>query len=121
MTYANPNLNNEVLTRVRFIYQLRRLSSPLVVKTVCLAGLMGATALQVSVLNVIANSPSPAHPEAFYSFAYNAFSNTGWLVRLTVFGLMFLLGWLVGDAWKNFKHGRFVPARPRFSLNLFRF
>ncbi len=121
MQNLNPNLNSEVLTRVQFIYQLRRLSSPIVVKSVGLLALLSATALQVSVLNVIANSPSPTNLEAMYSFAYSAFSNTSWLVRFTIFGLMFVLGWLVGDAWRNIKVSRFAPTLPRLPLNLFRF
>jgi hypothetical protein len=121
MPNLNPNLNSEVLTRVQTVYQLRRLSRPAVVKSVGLLALISATALQVSVLNVIANSPSPADPKAMYSFAYSAIYNTGWLVRLTTFGLMFVLGWLLGDAWRNIKISRFVPTLPRFSLNLFRF
>lgn len=107
--------------RVKTVYQLRRLGSPFIVKAASLLALISATALQVSVLNVIANSPSPADPKAMYSFAYSAVYNTGWLVRLTTFGLMFVLGWLIGDAWRNIKVSRFVPALPRFSLNLFRF
>ncbi|MDO8183552.1 MAG: hypothetical protein Q7T49_01020 [bacterium] len=124
MNQLNPNLNNAVLERVRVVYTLRRFSSPVVVKSVGLIALLSATILQVSVLSVIANSPSPAHPGALYTFAYSAFSNTGWLVRLTIFGLMFILGWLLGDAWRNFNFSRltrFVPNPRRFHFSFLRF
>lgn len=71
------------------MYYLRRLSDPVVLKSTSLFGLLLLFWFQVSLLDIVANTPSVTRPGDFSSFFYNAFRDTEWLVKLMIIALAF--------------------------------
>lgn len=119
MTTVKPNLNNQVLERVRVVYHLRRLSDPIVAKSGGVLALLALTVVQVSLLDVMANAPSLTEPSAAYHFFYDAYLKTEWLMKV-VLALALLVGlWLMTDAWRNVRGWR-PHWRPQ-PLRFFRF
>jgi len=118
----NHNLELAVLERVAMVYRLRRLSRPLMVKGAGLAGLLALVWFQISLWDVVVNSPSPTRPGAFYFFVADAFQKTEWLVRFLILSLTLMAIWLSKDLLANLQ----LPVwrfnlRPGRYLHFFRF
>ena len=98
------------MRRVHVVYSVRRLVSPLAIKMEALAALAVASALFVSVGNVVANMPSATHPSAFAQFHVNAFLETELAVQAVLVGIAMLVYFIARDVKKaGFKRRR-APA-----------
>lgn len=102
--------NQELLTRVRTVYYLRRLGDPVIIKCTSLFALLLICWFQISLLDIFANTPSVTSPGAFSVFFYRAFANTEWMVKTLVIAIsMFTLG-LALPAVRFIKPSRFMPV-----------
>lgn len=117
----NSKTNQELLTRVRTVYYLRRFGDPVVVKCTSLFVLLLICWFQISLLDIFANTPSVTSPGAFSVFFYRAFVDTEWIVKTLVIAIsMFMLG-LALPAVRFIKPTRFIPVINLRRLQPFRF
>ena len=94
------------MRRVHIVYSVRRLGSPLAIKMEALAALAAASALLVSVQNILANMPSVTHLGEFAQFHVSAFLQTELAVQALFAGILMLVYFIARDVKTSFKKRR---------------
>jgi hypothetical protein len=85
------------MRRVYTVWLLRKLSSPVAMKTLMLLAVLKESLSVVSLPHIVANSPSLLDPMANYRFFSNAFFTTEIGVRLLLLAFLAISFWLIRD------------------------
>lgn len=93
-------LKKKIMRRVYLAFFLRRMASPLAVKSYMLVAFLGFLVSQVSVSNVAANMPRVTDIAALYRFSLGAFLNTEFIVQLLSVGIVLAMFLLLKDMAK---------------------
>ena len=91
-------LRKRIMRRVYTVWVLKKLTSPIAMKLLILAGIMKQSFSLVSVSNVIKNSPSFLDPVASSTFVTRAFLHTELSVQFLTLATLALLLWFIRDA-----------------------
>jgi len=98
---TNIELKNKIMRRVRRVYYLQQILSPLLLKVYGLVIMfIGAVSL-VSLKNVVVNLSNVETFGQFYSFMSAAFFNTELVVQALVLIILLLVALMIRDIIKN--------------------
>ena len=98
---TSNNLSVRIMRRIYLIWILRRIKSPVFIKTVLLALVVWQSFSRISFFHIIRNSPSLLDPYASYEFFYSAFFNTELVVRVLVICFLAVILWIFRDFSKK--------------------
>jgi len=92
---TNVNLTKRIMRRVYFVYLLRQLFSPLLVKLYIILALLWQASRYVSWSNVFENMSGKLELSNLYTFTSSAFINTEATVQLTSTAVVVLIAWAI--------------------------
>ena len=84
---SSKQLQSTIMTRVWTVYLIRRATRPALLRVVLLVSATGLIVFKVSLINVFTNMPAMTDPSAVYTFYWNAFTQTEWLIKSLVLAL----------------------------------
>lgn len=91
------------MTRVRFIFRMKRIFQPVILEVLAIILFTGLTASFVSVGHVIANSISSADRLAALQFFLQAFANTEFAVQLSILAVLASGIFLLKDIYRSLR------------------
>jgi len=95
---ATTQLKNRIMRRVYAVWIIKKVFSPIVIKTAILLAFVWQMAALVSFTNVLANTNSIID----YNFFWHAFLNTEMLTKVLLLGSIVLIALVARDIYKNF-------------------
>lgn len=101
------------MTRVKFIYTLRRFGAVVAMRPTLLAIFLAALWFNVSLIDVARNAIALGQPVTLYHFGVAAFMQAELMVKVLAVGFGLVSVWLVLDLARNFNFSRYIKV-PRF-------
>ena len=110
MEYENLVLKESIMSRVRFIYRMKSVATPLVAKFAVFASLVAIAGFSVSLPNVLRNMPSLLDIGNFAHFFVAAFINTKFVVQAMSLGTCAVLFFMARDIFKVFTDSKVLKT-----------
>lgn len=97
MENIDEQLKNKIMRRIYIQFFIRKIFSPLLVKLYVMVSFLSFIVANISVGNVVANSPSIFDVNSVYNFSLSAFINTEFIIQILSVGVLMVIILLAKD------------------------